>query len=1247
MVRGDSKFGRFLNILNSPRLIRGRKIDKGWKFLCPRGIMSFFCIVSVLFHHQLTAAAAAEEANDEVSMLLAFKNSSVQSDPTGFLSNWEASSQTPCSWSGVSCTPDGHVHGLDLSNAGLRGALHFPRLTDLRSLRVVNLHGNLFSAGDLSASASSSCRLETVDLSFNNFSDPLPGNSFLISCHSLVHVDLSRNSIPGGNLQFGPSLLQLDLSRNTISDPTLLTYSLSSCQNLKLLNFSGNIITGKLGATPTSCKNLSVLDLSGNRLFGDIPPNFVADSPPSLEYLDLSNNNFSSKFSDLDFGSCGNLTYLNLSSIGLSGSEFPESLKNCQDLEMLDISLNQLEYMIPGALLGNLRNLRQLSLAHNHFTGQIPPELGQTCGTLEELDLSVNNLTGGLPSTFVSCSSLWNLNLGNNHLSGDFLVTVVSSLSSLRNLRLPFNDINGSIPLSLTNCSQLRVLDLSSNVITGNIPQGFCSSSFSSSLEKILLASNYISGTMVSELGNCKNLKSIDLSFNSLSSEIPKEIWELPKLLDLVMWANNLTGKIPEGICENGGNLETLILNNNLISGTIPLSIANCTNMIWVSLSSNRLTGEIPAGVGNLRKLAVLQLANNSITGQIPPEIGKCQGLIWLDLNSNQLTGSLPTELADQSGLITPGSVSGKQFAYVRYEGGTDCRGAGGLVEFEDIRPSRLESYHMAHSCQTTRIYTGVTVYSFASNGSMMYIDLSFNSLSGMIPESYGTMTFLQVLKLGHNELTGTIPESFGGLKSIGVLDLSHNRLQGFLPGSLGSLSFLNDLDISNNNLTGPIPSGGQMITFPASRFENNSGLCGVPLPPCGSDTGSTVPSSSGGQERKQSAKVGAIIGTGIAAFFIICILILMVVFYRLKIHHKMGKQREKYIQSLPTSGTSSWKLSSVHEPLSINIAAFEKPLQKLTFAHLLEATNGFSSESLIGSGGFGEVYKARLKDGHVVAIKKLAHVTGQGDREFMAEMETIGKIKHRNLVPLLGYCKIGEERLLVYEYMKWGSLESVLHNRTKGMASNLDWETRKKIAIDSARGLAFLHHSCVPHIIHRDMKSSNVLLDENFVARLSDFGMARLVNALDTHLSVSTLSGTPGYVPPEYYQSFRCTTKGDVYSYGVILLELLSGKRPIDYSEFGEDNNLVSWAKQLWREKSSNEILDPGLAGDTSHKDELCQYLRIAFECLEDRPPRRPTMIQVMAMFKELQAITSDSDILGGLSAKDAVIIESQEEEL
>nr|CAD1824215.1 unnamed protein product [Ananas comosus var. bracteatus] len=321
-------------------------------------------------------------------------------------------------------------------------------------------------------------------------------------------------------------------------------------------------------------------------------------------------------------------------------------------------------------------------------------------------------------------------------------------------------------------------------------------------------------------------------------------------------------------------------------------------------------------------------------------------------------------------------------------------------------------------------------------------------------------------------------------------------------------------------------------------------------------------------------------------------------------------------------SGTANtiWKLIGTKEALSINLSAFEKPLQQLTLADLLEATNNFHNDNLIGSGGFGDVYRALLKDGSFVAIKKLIHVSGQGDREFMAEMETIGKIKHRNLVPLLGYCRVGEERLLVYEYMKYGSLEDVLHNKRK-VGVKLDWAARRKIALGAARGLAFLHHSCIPHIIHRDMKSSNVLLDDNLEARVSDFGMARaMTNVMDTHLSVSTLTGTPGYVPPEYYQSLRCTTKGDVYSYGVLLLELLTGKRSTDASDFG-DNNLVGWVKQHSKLRISDVFDKELLKADPSVELELLEHLKIACACLDDRPFRRPTMLKVLTMLKEIHA--------------------------
>ncbi|CAN8270140.1 unnamed protein product [Cochlearia groenlandica] len=1129
-----------------------------------------------------------DDKHNEAVVLTAFKQISVKSDPFNFLSNWVSGSSghdDPCSWRGVSCSGEGKVSGLDLRHGGLTGALNLGNLTALWNLREIYLQGNAFSSGDSSVS-SSRCSLEVIDL-----------------------------------------------SSNLISDSSTVDYVFSTCMNLVSVNFSNNNLAGKLKSSPSSISSnrITTVDLSSNLFSGKIP-----GFPASLKHLDLSQNNLSGDFSDLSFGLCENLTFFSISQNNISGDKFPISLSNCNLIETLNLSRNSLAGKIPGdggdGYWGNFQNLKYLSLAHNHFSGEIPPEFSLLCRSLEAIDLSGNSLTGQLPQSFTSCDSLQNLNLGNNKLSGDFITTVVSKLEKITYLYLAYNNISGSVPLSLTNCTNLRVLDLSSNEFTGKVPS-FRSSSV---LEKLLIANNYLSGTVPLELGKCKSLKTIDLSFNALTGSIPNEIWSLPNLSDLVMWANNLTGVIPEDICVHGGKLETLILNNNLLTGSIPESISKCTKMIWISLSSNLLTGEIPIGIGKLEKLAILQLGNNSLSGSVPRELGNCKSLIWLDLNSNNLTGTLPEELASQAGLVMPGNVSGKQFAFVRNEGGTDCRGAGGLVEFEGIREERLKHFYtIVHSCPETRVYTGQTMYTFSEKGSMIYFDVSYNSVSGPIPLSYGKMGYLQVLNLGHNLLMGTIPDSFGGLKAIGVLDLSHNDLQGFIPGSLIGLSFVSDLDVSNNNLTGPIPFGGQLTTFPVTRYANNSGLCGVPLPPCSS--GSRTKSSHT-QPRKQNIETGVIIAI---VFSFMCVVMLLLALFRVRKVQKKEKQRGKYVEHLSTSGSSSWKLSSVPEPLSINVATFEKPLRKLTFAHLLEATNGFSAESMIGSGGFGEVYKAKFVDGSVVAIKKLIQVTGQGDREFMAEMETIGKIKHRNLVPLLGYCKIGEERLLVYEYMKHGSLETVLHEKTKKGGIFLNWTARKKIAIGAARGLAFLHHSCIPHIIHRDMKSSNVLLDQDFVARVSDFGMARLVSALDTHLSVSTLAGTPGYVPPEYYQSFRCTSKGDVYSYGVILLELLSGKKPIDPEEFGEDNNLVGWAKQLYREKRGAKILDPVLVTEKSVDFELFHYLKIASQCLKDRPFRRPTMIQVMTMFKEVVQVDTETDSLEEFSLKETPFVE------
>ncbi|KAL2939816.1 hypothetical protein RDABS01_019749 [Bienertia sinuspersici] len=787
-------------------------------------------------------------------------------------------------------------------------------------------------------------------------------------------------------------------------------------------------------------------------------------------------------------------------------------------------------------------------------------------------------------------------------------------MGKLKKLKLAFNHFEGVLPNSFSMLSSLESLDLSSNSIVGKIPSRICINpkGNSTNLKELYLQNNMFFGTIPPALGNCSNLVSLDLSFNYLTGRIPPSLGSLTQLKDLIMWMNKLDGNFPSEL-KYARALENLILDYNELTGTIPSGLRSCTNLNWISLSNNKFSGTIPSWIGNLHNLAILNLSNNSFHGEIPPEMGDCKSLLWLDLNSNFLNGSIPPALAKQSGKMAIGLV-GIKYGYLRNYGGMGCHGTGSLLEFAGIRQNAVN--RIPTKCKFQQIYLGHTRPNFKDNGSMIFIDLSYNNLWGGIPKELGAMFYLSILNLGHNNLSGQIPEDLAGMKRIGVMDLSHNHLSGQIPPSLGSLSSLTDINLSNNDLFGMIPQTAQFDTFPASRFSNNTGLCGYPLLACDRKTGAML-----SHHRKHRRHFSfAWILAMVLLFTLFCILGSIILGIEVK---KRRKMKDIYMNgsSLWESNTNSaWKLTSNREALSINLATFEKPLLKLTFADLLEATNGFHDDSLIGKGGFGEVYKAQLKDGSVVAIKKLIQVSGQGDREFTAEMETLGKIKNPNLVPLLGYCKVGEERLLVYEYMKYGSLDDVLHNPNKALLK-LNWAARRKIAMGAARGLSFLHHCCIPRIVHRDMKSSNVLIDENLEARVSDFGMARLMCAMDTHLSVSTLAGTPGYVPPEYYQSFQCSTKGDVYSYGVVLLELLTGKQPTDSADFGDNNNLVSWVK-MHENFTISDVFDPELMKeDPNMETELLQHLKIACACLDDRPKKRPSMVQVLAMFKEIQA--------------------------
>ncbi|XP_076892199.1 brassinosteroid LRR receptor kinase-like [Bidens hawaiensis] len=993
--------------------------------------------------------------------------------------------------------------------------------------------------------------------------DWLPGHS---PCN-YTRVSCTNDKVSAIDL----SNIDLSVGFDFISE-TLLTIATLESFTARSCNVTGTVVSARF---LISCsKVLRVLDLGGNRISGSV--------------TDIS------------------------------------ELSVCPDLKVINFSRNSMEFN--GGLKPLGLSLQVVDLSYNIISGPefVPWMLSEGCGGLVQFNVSGNNISGTVPEGFKACSLLEVFDISKNNFTGELPVDLFTGLTNLKTLVMGFNNFKGRLPETLSEMTNLERFDLSSNEISGEIPAGICQGGGASKLKVLYLQNNRLSGSIPDSLSNCSQLVSLDLSFNTLEGVIPKSFRYLSNLQDLIIWMNLLTGEIPEELMYLS-NLENLILDFNYLTGSIPASLSNCINLNWISLSNNKLGGEIPAALGGLSNLAILKLGNNSFSGKIPPELGDCKSLVWLDLNTNQLSGTIPPELFKQSGFIAAAYLTGKPYLYIKNDGSKQCHGAGNLLEFGGIRQVDLDRISSRHPCNFTRVYLGITQPNFNHNGSMIFFDLSYNKLEGGIPKELGKMYYLNILNLGHNDLTGPIPDELSGLKNVAILDLSHNRLNGSIPNSLTSLG-LGDADLSFNNLSGAIPVSAPFDTFPADRFSNNSGLCGYPLPKCGSDLKDKLNSHHKSNKREASLAGSVAMGLLFSLFCIFGVVIILVEM-RKRRRKKAAAALEAYADGGANSysggdranASTAWKLTTPREALSISLAAFEKPLRKLTFADLLEATNGFDNNSLIGSGGFGDVYRAQLKDNTVVAIKKLIHVSGQGDREFTAEMETIGKIKHRNLVPLLGYCKVGDERLLVYEYMKYGSLEDVLHDRKK-TGIKLNWAKRRKIAIGSARGLAFLHHNCIPHIIHRDMKSSNVLLDENLEARVSDFGMARHMSAMDTHLSVSTLAGTPGYVPPEYYQSFRCSTKGDVYSYGVVLLELLTGKQPTDSLDFG-DNNLVGWVK-LHARTCITDVFDRELlTEDPTLKVELLQHLKVACACLDDRPWKRPTMIQVMAMFKEIQA--------------------------
>ncbi|XP_077217215.1 putative receptor-like protein kinase At3g47110 [Tasmannia lanceolata] len=897
--------------------------------------------------------------------------------------------------------------------------------------------------------------------------------------------------------------------------------------------------------------------------------------PPQIGYLlqlrqiYLRNNSFEGEI-PTNITHCSELRVIDFTLNMLVG-RIPVELTSLSKLIILYLSANNLTSTIPPSL-GNLTSLTNLSLMRNSLEGSIPYDLGKMT-SLEYFQISGNRLSGTIPPSLYNLSSIYYISVANNLLGGSLPAELGGIyLPNLQVLLGGANLFRGPIPISLGNASELVQIDFTSNYLTGSLPVG---------------------------LGSLQHLWYLSLAENELGSKTGDDLSILTSLtncssLQVLALANNvLSGVLPDSIANLSTQLRDLRLGVNLFTGSIPTGIENLVNLNLLGLQGNFLNGTIPAGIGKLNKLDTLNMAGNRLSGRIPSSIGNITRLSRLYLLQNGLEGSIPSSL-------------------------------GKII------------YLQALALQENKI-NGTIPKQISTLSSLFYLNISHNSLSGSLPLEVGNLNNLQLLDVSNNKLSGEIPSMLGGCIALVYLYMDTNFFQGTIPPSLSTLRGIEELDLSSNKLSGQIPEFLEKYSLQYLNlsfndlegevpkegiFKNDSGvsllgnskLCGgitkLNLPPCRSQV-------SNGRRRHSALKL--IIPT---VSFVLCLLIFTSLI-----------------------GFICWR-RNLRKKLAPSISSMENKPLKVSYAELLKATGGFSSANLIGEGSYGYVYKGILDpNGTAVAVKVFKLQKQGASKSFMAECKALRSVRHRNLVKIITACSSidfngNDFKALVFEFMPNGSLETWLHPNGDGQfqLGSLGPALRLNIAIDVALALDYLHYQCQMPIIHCDLKPSNVLLDDDMNGRVGDFGLARFLfedatNSSQIGSKTIGIKGSIGYIAPEYGMGGKASTCGDVYSYGILLLEMFMGKRPTD-DMFKDGLSLHQFAKMALPERVM-EIADPQFLLEEDDKDIdiskkcsnarsrihdcLVSVLRIGVLCSNELPRERMDMSDVV---EEMHAI-------------------------
>ncbi|XP_021736226.1 probable LRR receptor-like serine/threonine-protein kinase At1g53430 isoform X1 [Chenopodium quinoa] len=820
---------------------------------------------------------------------------------------------------------------------------------------------------------------------------------------------------------------------------------------------------------------------------------------------------------------------------------------------------------------GNLTQLQEIDLARNYVHGTIPKTLSKI--PLVTLSLVVNRMTGPIPKEIGQISTLEELMLEDNRLGGP-LPKSLGNLKSLRRMVLAANFFNGTIPETFVNLKNLTELRLTGNLITGKIPDF---------------------------LGTLTNLNAFDIQGTSLEGSIPSTFSSLKNLTILrISDLNARSITFPNlTIMEN---LQYLVLRNCSITGPIPDFIGNLPNLKLLDLSYNQLSGQIPESMQNLQKLGYLFLTNNSFSGPLPGWI--LYSRQNYDVSYNNFTGSSPAS-CQQSNVNLVASYSSAKTNKVSwclrrdlpcsnkpqyYSMSINC--GGNKMSFrgneydEDSTPGGPSTF-----------FASGEKWAYSSTGSFLYDDkASFLAMETSNPNVTGIYQTARLapLSLKYYGLC-LIPGSYNVKLHFAEIMFADDRTFDNIGRRFFDVAIQGNIKLKDFNIEAEAGGAGKEITKAFDVFVNGTtleiflywsgrGTTGSP------DRGVYGPLISGitvtpNFKVKKGLSVGAIVGIVLAS----CAIFLSILVILWMKSCFGGKSQEN--EELRRLGTGYFTLRQIKA-----------------------ATNDFDLRNKIGEGGFGPVFKGVLPDGKVIAVKQLSSKSKQGNREFVNEIGMISALQHPNLVKLYGCCIEGKELLLVYEYMENNSLARALFGK-ENQKLHLDWQTRMRICLGITRGLAYLHEESRLKIVHRDIKATNVLLDKALNAKISDFGLAKLDEDENTHIS-TRIAGTIGYMAPEYAMRGYLTDKADVYSFGVVTLEIVSGTSNTSYRPKEEFVYLLDWAYVLQEQGNLLELVDPTL-GSSYSKDEALRLLNIALLCTNPSPSLRPSMSSVASMIE------------------------------